>query len=133
MKTAMAHRTTLIRILLLCILFSLYACGLHHGQMHGSGDEPTQLSEANLSHHHHGHADSEPPATPHHSFTPAFTCPLCSSYAPAVAINSLDWSMAFIAHAPPPAPASLDRVPALPRHLRPAINPRASPEAIRNS
>jgi len=94
MKTAMAHRTTLIRMLLLCILFSLYACGLHHGQMHGSGDEPTQLSEANLSHHHHGHADSEPPATPHHSFTPAFTCPLCSSYAPAVAINSLDWSMA---------------------------------------
>ncbi len=133
MKTAMAHRTPLIRMLLLCILISLYACGLHHGQMHGSGDEPTQLSEANLSHHHHGHADSEPPATPHHSFTPAFTCPLCSSYAPAVAINSLDWSMAFIAHAPPPAPAILDRVPALPRHLRPAINPRASPEAIRNS
>src|SRR5690606_21683378 len=83
--------------------------------------------------HHHGHADSEPPATPHHSYTPAFTCPLCSSYAPAVAINSLDWSMAFIAHAPPPVPVSLDRVPALPRHLRPAINPRASPEAIRNS
>lgn len=120
-------------MLLLCILFSLYACGLHHGQMHGSGEEPAHLFEASLSHHHHGHADSETPATPHHIYTPAFTCPLCSSYAPAVAINSLDWNLPLTAHVPPPAPADLDRVPVLPRQLRPAINPRASPEAIRTS
>ncbi|MFV0454381.1 MAG: DUF2946 domain-containing protein [Pseudomonas sp.] len=119
-------------MLLLCILFSLYACGLHHGQMHGTDDASPQLSEVSLS-HHHGHADSEPPATPHHSYTPAFTCPLCSSYAPAVAINSLDWNLPITVQVPPPAPVYLDRVHVLPRHLRPAINPRASPEAIRNS
>ncbi|MBD9482536.1 DUF2946 family protein [Pseudomonas sp. PDM14] len=115
-------------VLYASVLFSLFACGIHHGQMSG-----LQLSGLNGGFCSMG-SDSGPgidlgssQQTPDAA---EFSCPLCSSSSLAVAVHSATWAF---------DPAHLHGVPAVsagdwvhppPHHLWPSLNPRASPALL---
>lgn len=124
------RRSLLAWMLFASVLFSLFACGLHHGQISGQrlsgltggfcSTTGGSASAVDLS-----HSDQAPQAAG------SFACPLCSSFALAVAINSSAWALDYLPanHLVPPALHNWAQ-PA-PRHLWPALNPRASPADFR--
>jgi hypothetical protein len=108
------------------VLFSLFACGIHHGQM--SGLSLSGLGGGFCSMDGTGgpaiDASGTDQQAPH---LDQVSCPLCSSFAGAVALNSTAWSL----------PVSSDNATAPlvvhtwaqppPRYSWPSLNPRASP------
>lgn len=126
MKPAASTRTLTAWLLYASVLFSLFACGLHHGQM--SGLELSGLDGSHCS-HHHTPADNLDDSGSGHAQMP-FTCPLCSSYAAAVALNSQAWHLGLaVAQRTAPADAPQPAQPP-PRERWPSLNPRASPASF---
>lgn len=110
------------------VLFSLFACGIHHGQM--SGLSLSGLGGGFCSISGEGgpaiDASGTDQQAPH---LDQVSCPLCSSFAGAVAINTAGWSLNF-SPAPTITPRLANTWPqAPPRYSWPSLNPRASPLA----
>lgn len=126
MKHARNDRSLVAWMLYASILLSLFACGIHHGQMSG-------LALSGLAGGYCG-VDSESgagidPGGPDQKqqTLPTLSCPLCSSGALVLALNSHHWGMddlpviatsLFVVHQWPQPP---------PRYSWPSLNPRASP------
>lgn len=118
------HRTLIAWALYASLLFSLLACGVHHGQASGlslSGLQGGFCAEGSSS------AAVDLGDASGHLQADQFSCPLCSSFALAVALSSHAWIADF-----PPAVASAPSAPQHwaqppPRLLWPSLNPRASP------
>lgn len=116
-------------VLYASVLFSLFACGIHHGQMSG-----LQLSGLNggfcsLD------SDSGPgidlgTTDPRQQAGAELSCPLCSSSSSAVAVNSSAWNFAPDLTGSLAAPTARLWAQPPPRFLWPSLNPRASPSAL---
>lgn len=184
MRTAGIHRSLVVRVLLGCILFSLFACGLHHGQMsagdlrgalarassqqtsagaaeplhqHHAAQAPVQAqaatahSHAQHDHDHgrhaHPHAQAslgdalvvatDQPSHPsghaghdQHQLTPAFSCPLCSSFGVALAFNSRAWSLPAAPRKAASGPVAAVELVKPRRALWNTLNPRAPPPSV---
>jgi len=125
-----AHRRPLMAWMLLAsVLFSLVACGVHHGQMTAS-----QLSgEGGVF--HAGSSDHSPSGQASESHDSAsamavpFACPLCPCFAFSSATDSRALALDYVPEGKvaPIVVRSVAQPP--PRTLRPALNPRASPDA----
>lgn len=126
MKIARPDRSLIALTLFVSVLFSLFVCGVHHGQMSGlslSGldggfcSESAHGSGVELGGDETGHAMAD------------YSCPLCSSFGMALALNSANWGVDFqapLAALPSEQPNGAQ---APPRYLWPSLNPRASPLA----
>ncbi len=125
MKLARENRSQIAWMLFASVLFSLFACGLHHGQMSGQSlsglsgvfcsTDGGKGSAVDLS-----HSDQSQQAA-------SLACPLCSSFALAVAINASAWALDYLpGNAVAPIVVRSWAQPP-PRYLWPSLNPRASP------
>lgn len=128
MKIARHDRSFTAWMLYASVLFSLYACGIHHGQMSGlslSGLNGGYCSASGANRLYVDASDSQE-STPH--LASQVSCPLCSSFAAAVTIDALAWALDYVPGdtLPPTLVNSLAQPP--PRYARPALNPRASPD-----
>lgn len=128
MKITRQDRSVIAWMLYASVLFSLVACGIHHGQMSGLGLSGLNGGFCSVSNDLGLYVDASDShdSAPH--LASQISCPLCSSFAFAVAINTLAWSLDYV---PGGAVASID-VRSLaqppPRYVWPALNPRASPQ-----
>lgn len=126
MKRVRNERSLIAWMLYASVLFSLFACGIHHGQMSGlalsglPGGYCLSGGDNSLS------ADSGS-ASESQQIAAQFNCPLCSSSSLAVTLNTASWNVGpLLSAAPSPiVERSLAQPP--PRHLWPSLNPRASP------
>ncbi|WP_172149963.1 DUF2946 family protein [Pseudomonas tumuqii] len=126
MNATRRDRSLIAWMLYGCVLFNLFACGIHHGQMSGlalSGLDGLFCSTS-------GHLDSaindssgSDPSSPSSSYT----CPLCSSFGLALALNSSGASLEPLAGLPSTPIDALAWAAPPPRYSWPSINPRASP------
>ncbi len=126
MKLARHDRSLIAWMLYASVLFSLFACGLHHGQM--SGMALSGLGGGYCSVTDGGGAGVDLGGADQTTHTVAqFSCPLCSSFALAVAINTAGWLLAYVPaqRMAPVVVRSWAQAP--PRHSWPSLNPRASP------
>ena len=125
MNLARTDRALTAWMLFASVLFSLFACGLHHGQMSGQSlsglsgvfcsTDGGKGSAVDLS-----HSDQSQQAA-------SLACPLCSSFALAVAINASAWALDYLpGNAVAPIVVRSWAQPP-PRYLWPSLNPRASP------
>lgn len=123
------RRSLLAWMLFASVLLSLFACGLHHGQMNGlnlSGLNAGFCSATGgAAAVEPGHPDQAPQAAS------SFTCPLCSSFALAVALNSSAWALDYLPAKRLAPPTRHHWAQPTPRHQWPALNPRASPADFR--
>ncbi|MBB2495267.1 DUF2946 family protein [Aquipseudomonas ullengensis] len=126
MNLARDDRSLIAWVLYASVLFSLFACGIHHGQMSG-----LSLSGLNGAFCSVG-SDSGPGvdlggSQSTQQATASFSCPLCSSFAVAVAINSASWALDYVpgSAVAPIIVRSWAQPP--PRYQWPSLNPRASP------
>ncbi|WP_309298762.1 DUF2946 domain-containing protein [Pseudomonas turukhanskensis] len=108
------------------VLFSLFACGIHHGQMSGMSLSGLGGGSCTLA-GHGGPAIDASGTDQQQPHIDQMSCPLCSSFGLAVALNSAGWSLSYF-----PAPAITRHVAntwpqAPPRYSWPSLNPRASP------
>jgi hypothetical protein len=118
------HRTLIAWALYTSLLLSLFVCGLHHGQASGlslSGLQGGFCAEGSSV------AALDLDEGSAHQQADSLSCPLCSSFGLAVALNSQTWAADF-----PPALGGAPSQPQHwaqppPRHLWPSLNPRASP------
>ena len=125
MNLARTDRALIAWMLFASVLFSLFACGLHHGQMSGQSLSGLNggfcsVESGNGAAVDLGHSDQSQQAAP-------LACPLCSSFAFSVAINSSVWALDY---APGNAVAPIvvrSWAQPPPRYLWPSLNPRASP------
>ena len=110
------------------VLFSVFVCGIHHGQM--SGLNLSGLGGGFCSMEGEGGPAIDASGTEHSlPHLNEVSCPLCSSFAGGVAINTAGWSLPAnpsLAVTPPPLPLW---APLPPRYTWPSLNPRASPIA----
>lgn len=122
------NRSLTAWLLYASVMFSLFACGIHHGQM--SGMSLSGLGGGFCALDGRGGPAIDSSGTdqqqPH---LDQVSCPLCSSFGAAVALNSAGWSLTYT-----PAPAVTQAVvshwPQVPpRYSWPSLNPRASPFA----
>jgi hypothetical protein len=129
MKIARIDRSLIAWTLYASVLFSLVACGIHHGQMSGMSLIGLNGGFCSVSNDHDPYVDSgdSQESVPH--LAAQLSCPLCSSFAVAVTINTLAWALDYVpgGAATPIIVRSLAQPP--PRYLWPALNPRASPNA----
>ncbi|OLU23247.1 hypothetical protein BVH03_23800 [Pseudomonas sp. PA15(2017)] len=126
MKLARGDRSLIAWMLYASILFSLFACGIHHGQMSGLalsglGSGYCGLSSETGPGVDIGSADQQQQALP------PLSCPLCSSTALVLAASGHYWNLN---HLPknslsPLAERSFAQPPC--RYSWPSLNPRASP------
>ena len=126
MNLARPDRALTAWMLFASVLFSLFACGLHHGQMSGQnlsglGGGFCSADGRSGSAVDLGHTDqTQQTAAP-------LDCPLCSSFAFAVALNSSAWALDYMpGNAVAPIVVRSWAQPP-PRYLWPSLNPRASP------
>jgi len=128
MKMARHTRSLTAWMLYASVLFSLFACGIHHGQM----------SALNLSGLGGGFCSVSTDSGAGLELTGSDTqsvhldqvsCPLCSSFAAAVAVNSSAWPLDYIParSVAPIVVRSFAQPP--PRLNWPSLNPRAPPIA----
>lgn len=110
------------------VLFSVFVCGIHHGQM--SGLNLSGLGGGFCSMDGEGGPAIDASGTEQSLVhLTEVNCPLCSSFAGGVAINTAGWSLpANLAQAITPQP-SPNWAHAPPRYTWPSLNPRASPLA----
>lgn len=126
MKTASNERTLVAWMLYASVLFSLFACGIHHGQMSGLA-----LSGLNGGYCSMGSGDGQgfdadgSDQTQHAAYQ--LNCPLCSSSSLAVAVNTADWNLRNMPNGSlsPVITRTLAQPP--PRYFWPSLNPRAPP------
>lgn len=126
MKLAWNSRSLTAWMLYASVLFSLFACGIHHGQMSGLtlsglGDGFCSVSSGAGAGVDLAGSDQQAP------HLDQVSCPLCSSFAGAVAINTSVWATDFIPadNIAPIVVRSWAQPP--PRYSWPSLNPRASP------
>ena len=127
MKFAHQDRSLIAWMLYACVLFNLFACGLHHGQMMGlqlSGLGGEFCSTGPDS----GPAlDDDGGVAVGGGWFGSFTCPLCASITLSIAVLfGLAWLLRPARSRPYPREI---RCKAPPRHHWPSANPRASPLA----
>ncbi|WP_437883955.1 DUF2946 family protein [Pseudomonas sp. LRF_L74] len=126
MKIARHPRSLIAWTLYASVLFSLFVCGIHHGQMGGlalSGLEGGYCGLDSESGHGFAGTDSDPQAAVQ------LDCSLGSSCS-ALASNAMHWSLGDRpAGALAPIVARSWAQPP-PRYLWPSLNPRASPVAF---
>ncbi|MNF44022.1 hypothetical protein D3C84_251270 [compost metagenome] len=129
MNIARHNRPLIAWMLYASVLFSLVACGIHHGQMSGLSLSGLNGGFCSVSNDHGRYVDvgDSHESAPH--LATQFSCPLCSSFAVAVAINTLAWVLDYVpgGGVAPVIVRSLAQPP--PRYLWPALNPRASPDS----
>ncbi|MDU9414375.1 DUF2946 family protein [Pseudomonas sp. zfem005] len=124
LKSARRRPGSLIAwMLYACVLYSVFSCGIHHGQAAGlqlSGLETPFCS-----------ADGQPSAGSGTSlplpaaWLASFTCPLCASVPLGIGLLlGLSWLLRG-GHAPHPRPRPRPSAP--PRHAWPPASPRAPP------
>ncbi|WP_437883010.1 DUF2946 domain-containing protein [Pseudomonas sp. LRF_L74] len=125
MNIARHDRTLIAWTLYACVLFSLFACGIHHGQM--SGLALSGLGSGFCSESRDGAASHDLGDGQHDAQFDAMSCPLCSSSGLAAALGSAPLLAALPADASS-APLELpNRAQPPPREAWPSLNPRASP------
>lgn len=126
MKITRTNRTLTAWMLYASILFSLFACSIHHGQMAG-------LALSGLSGGYcamdasGGMGQGSDDAGQLKNVAAQFSCPLCSTSGMALAVNSLGWQVPVMAQGAlsPVVVRSWAQPP--PRYLWPSLNPRAPP------
>jgi hypothetical protein len=126
MKISRDDRSMIAWVLYFSVLFSLFGCGIHHGQMSGlalSGLNSGFCSEAG-----EGGTSVNLGGSDQTGQTAAqLGCSLCSSSGVAVAINSDGWALDYIPVLAA-APINAQNWPQPPpRYLWPSLNPRAPP------
>jgi hypothetical protein len=129
MKIVRQDRTSIAWVLCASLLFSLLACGIHHGQMGAlslSGLSDGFCSVSNAPGPYVDVSESEDFAP---NLATQMVCPLCSSFAVVLAVNTLSWGLDYATRGlSGPIPVyQLAQPP--PRYVWPALNPRASPIA----
>jgi hypothetical protein len=132
MSLSRADRTLIALTLYASVLFGLFACGLHHGQM--SGLSLSGLGGAVCALDADG-LHTDPSGERIADFSSLYSCSLCSASALAVTLNSTAWMVGIPSDRIASRPHLLRDAQAPPRnlHLRHAINPRASPLNIQRS
>ncbi len=125
MKIARHTRSLTAWMLYASVLFSVFACGIHHGQM--SGLSLSGLNGGFCSVSDSGAAIDANGANQQTPHLAQVSCPLCSSFSAAVALNAHAWLLDYLP-ANPVAPL-IERSWAQPppRYSWPSLNPRASP------
>lgn len=124
MTFARQDRRLIAWALYLSVLFGLFACGLHHGQMAGLSLSGLNGGFCALNQHDLS-ADAGETEKAHPVMQ--FSCPLCSSFANTALLNSLGWNLDYQpARATAPIVVRSWAQPP-PRLLWPSLNPRASP------
>jgi hypothetical protein len=125
MNLARHDRTLIAWTLYTCVLFALFTCGIHHGQMSGlalSGLDSAFCSESRYGATSHDLGDGL-----HNAQFDAMSCPLCSSSGLAVALGSAPLLAALPADASSALLEQPNPAQPLPRETWPSLNPRASP------
>ncbi len=111
------------------VLFSLFACGIHHGQMSGMSLSGLGGGFCALDGRGGPAIDASGTSDQQAPHLDQVSCPLCSSFGVAVALNSAGWSLTYVP-APAVTPSVVNTWPqAPPRYSWPSLNPRASPLA----
>ncbi|VVQ21529.1 DUF2946 domain-containing protein [Pseudomonas fluorescens] len=128
MKTVRSYRSPIAWVLYASLLFSLFACGIHHGQMSALSLSGLNGGFCSVSSEHGPYIDASDSDDPAPHLATQFSCPLCSSFAVAVAIHTLAWALDYVPGGTisPVVATSLAQPP--PRYVWPALNPRASPD-----
>ena len=129
MKTVRNDRSPIAWVLYASLLLSLFACGIHHGQMSALSLSGLNGGFCSVSSEHGPYIDASDSGDPAPHLATQFSCPLCSSFAMEVAINTLAWALDYVPGGTisPIVVTSLAQPP--PRYVWPALNPRASPDA----
>ncbi|MGF6693937.1 DUF2946 domain-containing protein [Pseudomonas sp. D(2018)] len=125
MKIARQDRSLIAWMLYACVLFNLFACGLHHGQAMGlelsglGGAFCSTVSDAGPT------LDGDLSGSASSGWTGAFKCPVCGTVTLGIAaLFVLAWLLG-VRDARPRTTEPRRKVP--PRYLWPSANPRASP------
>ncbi|WP_375738794.1 DUF2946 domain-containing protein [Pseudomonas boanensis] len=126
MKFARQDRSLIAWMQYACVLFNLFACGLHHGQMMG-----LQLSgiggEFCASGPDSGPAMDDSGGAVGNGWSGTFSCPLCASITLSIAVL---FGLAWLLRPERSRPSAREaRCKAPPRYHWPSANPRASPQA----
>ncbi|NBA98370.1 DUF2946 domain-containing protein [Pseudomonas sp. R5(2019)] len=131
MNRALRPRPLIAWMLYASVLFTVLACGFHHGQMSGMNLTVLGSDHGSVKAQHHGasHALSHDKGDPsdHAKHMATLTCPLCSSFGLAVTLNTSSWALDYVPGdaIAPVVVRSLAQPP--PRFSWPALNPRAPP------
>lgn len=129
MNLARHDRSLVAWMLYASVLFSLFVCGIHHGQM--SGLKLSGLNDAFCTMGSDSGPSIDLGSTDQSQQAGAeFSCPLCSSSTTAVALNSSAWTFDPAQVASPASPAASLWAQPPPRFLWPSLNPRASPATL---
>ncbi len=125
MKIARQTRSLTAWMLYASVLFSLFACGIHHGQM--SGLTLSGLNGGFCSVSDNGAGIDAAGADQQAPHLDQVSCPLCSSFSAAVALNSNAWLFDYLPanSIAPIVERSWAQPP--PRYSWPSLNPRAPP------
>ncbi|MGB4072333.1 DUF2946 family protein [Pseudomonas sp.] len=126
MKPSHRHRALTAWTLYCSLLLGLFACGIHHGQMSGLSLSGLGSGFCSLGSDNGPGVDLGSSEQTQQTAS-SLSCPLCSSFAGAVAINTSTWALDY---APGSAVAPIvvrSWAQPPPRYLWPALNPRASP------
>ena len=129
MKTVRNDRSPIAWVLYASLLLRLLAYGIHHGQMSALSLSGLNGGFCSVSSEHGPYIDASDSGDPAPHLATQFSCPLCSSFAMEVAINTLAWALDYVPGGTisPIVVTSLAQPP--PRYVWPALNPRASPDA----
>ncbi len=125
MKIARQTRSLTAWMLYASVLFSVFVCGIHHGQMSGLSLSGLNGGFCSVSDNGPGiDANGSEQQTPH---LEQVSCPLCSSFSAAVALNADAWMLDYVpgTTVAPIVERSWAQPP--PRYSWPSLNPRASP------
>lgn len=124
MKTSRQDRSLIAWMLYACVLFNLFACGLHHGQ--AMGLELSGLGGAFCSTDSSGPSlDGDLAGSNTSAFSSALKCPVCGTTLLGIAALFV---LAWLLGARDARPRLFEpRHKAPPRYLWPSANPRASP------
>lgn len=126
MNLARQRRSLTVWTLYASVLFSLFVCGIHHGQMSGlslsglGGGFCSIGSDSGAGIDLSGSQGDQAQLS-------MLSCPLCSSFGQAVALNSSAWVLKFLPGSAVAPVILLSRAQPPPRDSWPSINPRASP------
>ncbi|WP_122315264.1 DUF2946 domain-containing protein [Pseudomonas cichorii] len=129
MKMSRDDRSMIAWVLYFSVLFSLFGCGIHHGQM--SGLNLSGLNGGFCAEGNQGGAGIDLGSSDQTGQAAAqFSCSLCSLFGVAVALNADAWSLDYL---PVSASAVLNapyRAQPPPRYVWPSLNPRAPPHNV---
>ncbi|VVO25832.1 DUF2946 domain-containing protein [Pseudomonas fluorescens] len=94
MKLARHDRSLTAWVLYASILFSLFACGIHHGQMSGSELNGSGGLFCSVDNHSAAGLDRDSGDSKSPSLMPSLGCPLCSAFTLSIALLfCLSWLM----------------------------------------